>query len=44
MDMALLDVWSSINYCFYCRHCAFTDDNCYNAEFALARYVMFVIH
>jgi len=46
MDMAqaLLNLCSSIQYSFYCHHCAFTEDNFYNAEFALTRYVIFVIH
>ena len=30
LDEGLLDVWSSIQYNFYCRQCAFTEDNVYN--------------
>ena len=39
MNTALLDCWSVDDYNFYCRKCCFTDE-AYNAEAALARFVM----
>ena len=41
MDAGLLDAWSAVDYKFFCPRCA-RNDNVYDAESALARYVQFI--